>query len=100
MGGWRMTRKDGGSFNVMMAQYADVEASSSVMRMFTPEQQYAAAPMLERIAVISCPVEGPQGENMNELLNEKINVALDHATKCAEKRGWFTFARNRAELDA
>merc|ERR1712083_285532 len=74
---------------VQLTQYADVSGARRAARMFTPEEHFRQAPKLERIAVVSCPVEGPKGENTNDILNAMLNDALNHASLCAEQKGWY-----------
>merc|ERR1711937_767752 len=78
---WDLTRADGSGFRVALNQYSTVQDAARMKRIFTPEPDDAGAPHLNRVAVVSCPVEGEHGENMNDLLNDVINAGLDHATK-------------------
>ncbi|CAK0817369.1 unnamed protein product [Prorocentrum cordatum] len=86
---WRffMGRSGAKPFYVNLIVYPTV-ADVSVDRGLAPWKMSALAPNLHRIAVVSCPVEGRMGENINDVLNERINESLTRAALRADAKGF------------
>ena len=71
-----------------LQQYDQPEDATDIYTDFFPDPVCAAAPNLQRVAMVSAPAETKEGKSVTTLLNEEVAGALERAAARAAKKGW------------
>merc|ERR1712137_820030 len=81
---WKIERGSEGPFEVWLIQWHDVNSlgSDGIAYGLLPTKGMSNAPRLRRVAAISAPVVGMDGEPIAEILNEKVGDAISMARAC------------------
>ena len=85
---WNISRPGAGRCMVQLKQYEQPEDAYGLASDFLPDPAYAAAPDLQRVAMVSAPAETKGGESVTTLLNREVAGALEEAAARAAKKGW------------
>mmetsp|Transcript_112853 Transcript_112853/g.224561 ORF Transcript_112853/g.224561 Transcript_112853/m.224561 type:complete len:263 (+) Transcript_112853:64-852(+) len=87
---WVLDRPGARPFQVKLIQWKTVEKVRINFLAWScrPVSENQNPPHLRRVAVVSCPLNGPDGRPIHDELNAKLLKGMEVIAKIAEKDGW------------